>query len=160
MNMYCLNKKNKGFTLVELMVTLTIMGLLMGYGLPSYNEFSQRQALAREANDLLGDLRFARNLAVDKNTTVRLDSINGVNWEGGWVIRQVLTNSPLTLLDVRVKDVISGDLTILAGNGINSIAYDAMGVVSQAATFTIANSVDNLTLTVSLSGLASTNRGL
>ncbi len=150
-----------GFTLIELLVTLAITAILVSYGLPAYNEFAQRQTLSTETNNLLSDLNFARNLAVDKGTKVLLVSNNGSDWEGGWSILQNLPTNPVTTQTVRVKQKVSGNITITESGGLDRVTYDSQGGASALVSFTIQKTPDFpnfIALTVSPSGLASSNR--
>jgi prepilin-type N-terminal cleavage/methylation domain-containing protein len=54
----------KGYTLIEILITLTIIGLIFGFGYVSFREFSQRQALTGIARSIKGDLRLAQELAL------------------------------------------------------------------------------------------------
>ncbi len=151
----------RGFTLVELMVALAIAGILVSYGLPSYTRFAKRQSLSTETNNLLSDLNFARNLAIDKGTNVSLISNNGADWEDGWTIVQDLPTNPVTTQTVRIKQALPGDNTITEQNGFDTVKYDNQGVASTQTVFVIQNAPDYpnyITLTVSPSGLASSNR--
>jgi len=167
-NLYFMIKQKKlirnyirGFTMVELLVVLAIVGILLSYGLPAYNRFSQRQMLSTETNNLLSDLNFARTLAVDKGTTVSLVSNNGADWEDGWVIVQSLPTMPITTQDVRIKQSAERNITITEVNGIDRVTYDSQGGSNALVSFNIQRAPiypNFITLTVSLSGLASSNR--
>lgn len=52
-----------GYTLVELLVSITIIGLLFSFGFASFREFSRRQALASATKTIIGDLRLIQQLA-------------------------------------------------------------------------------------------------
>ncbi|MFH1840959.1 MAG: prepilin-type N-terminal cleavage/methylation domain-containing protein [Candidatus Shapirobacteria bacterium] len=58
-----------GFTLVELLVTISIMTVLFGVGLARYNQFNQSRRVVEAAKNLRSDLNFARSkaLAGDKS---------------------------------------------------------------------------------------------
>ena len=52
---------SKGFTLIELMVTISVMAILLAIAIPSFNEFRQRAALRGAADQIVtfwGDARF------------------------------------------------------------------------------------------------------
>jgi type IV fimbrial biogenesis protein FimT len=150
-----------GFTLIELLVALAIAGILISYGLPSYNRFAQRQTLSTETNNFLSDINFARNLAVDKGTSVSLISNNGSDWEGGWIIVQNLPTNPVTTQTVRVKQQLPGGVTITENGGLDRVTYDSQGGALTLMNFTIQKTPDFpnfIALTVSPSGLASSNR--
>jgi prepilin-type N-terminal cleavage/methylation domain-containing protein len=55
-----LHNNQKGFTLIEILVSLGIIGLLFSFGFVSFREFSRRQALSGAAKILQGDLRLTQ----------------------------------------------------------------------------------------------------
>lgn len=64
--------KRNGFTLVELMVTVAILGILAAVAAPGFNDFISRNSVASETNKLVSLLRFARSEAVQRHTDVRV----------------------------------------------------------------------------------------
>lgn len=54
----------KGFTLVELLAVVAIIGLLTGIGIPAFNAFNRRQTLTQATKNLKTDLRAVQNRAV------------------------------------------------------------------------------------------------
>jgi prepilin-type N-terminal cleavage/methylation domain-containing protein len=60
----------KGFTLTELMVVISVMGLLLAVSVPAMGRFMQSWRLNGEANEVATFLRLARAAAVTKNTNV------------------------------------------------------------------------------------------
>lgn len=55
---------NKGYTLIELLVGISIVAVIFGVGFISYREFSRRQSLTGITKQLVGDLRLAQQLAL------------------------------------------------------------------------------------------------
>lgn len=53
----------KGYTLIEILVSLMIISFLFGFGYVSFRDFSRRQALAGTAKEIQGDLRLAQSQA-------------------------------------------------------------------------------------------------
>jgi prepilin-type N-terminal cleavage/methylation domain-containing protein len=53
-----------GFNLVELLVALSIMGILFGLGYANYRDFSRRQVLTNVAKNIQADLRMAQAIAL------------------------------------------------------------------------------------------------
>ena len=87
-------KKHSGFTLIELMITLFIIGLLLMVGLPSMKSFLQSNQLVAATNELLSAVHVARSEAIKSNGSVTIcESSNGTscsttgtsNWENGWI---------------------------------------------------------------------------
>ena len=56
-----------GYTLIEILVGITIIALIFGFGYVSFREFSRRQALAGAAKEIKGDLRLAQASALSGN---------------------------------------------------------------------------------------------
>ena len=65
-----ITKEAGGFTLTELMITITILGLIAVLSLPAYNHFTQGWKLNGEAQQFAGTLRAARAAAVMKHIDV------------------------------------------------------------------------------------------
>lgn len=79
--------RSAGFTLVELMVTIAIMGVLLGIALPAYNEFVINQRVRGASMDLLSTLLLARSEAIKQNGNVSVVPVSGTtNWTSGWRI--------------------------------------------------------------------------
>lgn len=67
--------KSAAFTLVELLVVLSISGIVMGIGFAGFRQYSQRQVLIAAAREVRGDLRLLQEKAIsgEKTCTGRLD---------------------------------------------------------------------------------------
>lgn len=65
-------KRIRGFTLWELLVTMLVIGVVLGFGVPNLLEFSRNNAMASTANDLISALMAARAEAVKGQTFVTL----------------------------------------------------------------------------------------
>jgi type IV fimbrial biogenesis protein FimT len=65
-----MNRSARGFTLMELMVTVALAAVLMGLGVPAFREFTQNGRLTGAANEMLMTIIATRNEAVRRQTTV------------------------------------------------------------------------------------------
>ncbi len=86
-------KKNSGFTLLELMITLVIVATLLTVGVPSLKTFMQGNQLVSSTNELLSALHIARSEAIKSNGRVTIcESSNGTSctttgdWKNGWIV--------------------------------------------------------------------------
>jgi type IV fimbrial biogenesis protein FimT len=79
-----------GFTLVELMITLAIAGILLAIGIPSMRGFVLDGRISSAASDLSLALSLARTEAVKrgKSVTVLANGGGGASneWGPGWVV--------------------------------------------------------------------------
>src|SRR5438552_16993434 len=55
---------NAGFTLIEVLVSIGIIGVLLGLTIPSYTAFKTNQELTQAAQTLKSNLRFAQSQAL------------------------------------------------------------------------------------------------
>ena len=60
----------RGFTLIELMVTVTIAGLLLVAGLPAFADYIANSQLREGANQIVSGALFARSEAIKRNGSV------------------------------------------------------------------------------------------
>ncbi|MCL2308099.1 MAG: GspH/FimT family pseudopilin [Proteobacteria bacterium] len=62
--------RNRGFTLIELMVTLSVLAILLAIAAPSFSELIMNNRLATAVNEVQSALNFARAEAVTRRQSV------------------------------------------------------------------------------------------
>ena len=91
--------RQRGFTLIELMITLAIAAILLTVGVPSFQEMMRNNRAATQANEILTALNFARSEAVKRGQNVLLcpstnqTTCSGENWAVGWLVFADLNNN-------------------------------------------------------------------
>lgn len=84
-------KRMAGFTLLDILITVAILGILAIIAVPTLGYYKDRNTRDIVANDLANDLRFARNQATQSaNAAVVCPSANGktcgTDWDQGWIV--------------------------------------------------------------------------
>ena len=85
--------RQKGFTAIELMITLVIAGILVTVGVPSIKAFLQNNRLIAASNELVSAFNIARSEAIKLNSRVTIcESSDGStcdtsgSWKDGWIV--------------------------------------------------------------------------
>jgi type IV fimbrial biogenesis protein FimT len=69
-----------GFTLIELMITIAVLGVLIGLGVPSFRLWMQNTQVRNAADAILNGVQLARAEAVRRNMNVEFALGNGAEW--------------------------------------------------------------------------------
>jgi type IV fimbrial biogenesis protein FimT len=91
-------QKEKGFTLIELMITVVVLAVLVAIAGPAFYDTIKRNEVRTQASQIVASLNLARSTAVRRNHPVTMcassDSTSalvpscgaGVTWMDGWVV--------------------------------------------------------------------------
>ena len=130
-----MHQSKSGFTLIELMLTLTVLAILIGLAAPAFHDFQQRQRIVSVTNELVAHINLARMNAVTRaEVTIVCPSSDGRNcsggnrWEQGWIVfRDADRNGQVdhTAEVLRAGAGMSG--LILDSAGRNRIRYQPEG---------------------------------
>jgi type IV fimbrial biogenesis protein FimT len=136
---------NRGFNLVELIVTLTIAGILMAVAAPALQSFVSSNRLASQINDLIADINLSRNEAIKRNTTtgVCVTAVGGTscetsgNWANGWLVYYVCQTGDLSgctagnNIVVKIHEALTGNNTLTAPG--DQIVFSKSGIIASGA---------------------------
>lgn len=138
MNIYS-RKKMSGMTLIEMMITISILGILSAIAIPNMMDWVRDARLASQSDLLVTGLSSARLEAVKRRSDVVFCPANDANtatacsgtaadWSKGWLI--------MTGTEIIQRFVVQKGITIsptVAGAAITSTTFNATLGSSQAA---------------------------
>lgn len=116
--------KVRGFTLIELIITLLIGSILLAWGVPNYRDFKLRRMITDNANNLTYSLNLARAEAVRYGTDVEVEP-NNSNWRLGWTITaKGVGGAPDTIIAQESR--MDTQMRLVLKNG-NKIVFNRIG---------------------------------
>lgn len=165
----------RGFTLIELMVTLTILGILTLLAAPSFNEAILGNKLAGFSNTFVASAQLARSEAIKRNNAVTLcRSADGQTcaasgtWQQGWIVMckykpaapGMCVSDGTDNLVLSVQQALPGDFRFTEESDIYSLAFQPVGAGATSATLVLCRATPSpgaqeRRISVSLTGRAS-----
>lgn len=83
-------RMQKGFTLVELLVTVAVLAILLAVAIPGFAEFIRAVRASSDVSSLTAALSLARSEAVKRNQPA---CIYSASWGDGWEVRLDANNN-------------------------------------------------------------------
>ena len=136
--------EHSGFTLMELLIVLAIIGILATIALPFFSGITQRAQGTAAVNDLVSSFNYARNEAITRGVLVTVCKSNNLltcdtsttGWQQGWLV--YFEDDVGNMKILRVYDLIRGDVDIVGNFHVsNRIRYTASGFMPGVSNGTI-----------------------
>lgn len=160
--------RDSGFTLIELVVVLSIIAIVATFAVPSFVQITRNNQIASVTNALVGLVSFGRQEAVRSRQQVQVVQLNG-SWNNGFAVSSGGAN-------VRVfgeMESIEANVT-RGGADVSSFAFGASGMtgiaggagVTPGDQFVVKlchsadSSVDGREIVINAGGQVLTNRGV
>lgn len=149
-----------GFTLLELLVTITILSVLSAVAVPSLSSFVANQRIKSVSYDMVSTLVGARSEAIKRNASVIVAPVtvsSVTNWQNGWTI----ATAAAPTVPLSQHAALTG-MTVVCKSGTSvvttcpTITYNSAGRISgttsPAIQVTGTSSIYTRCITIDLSG--------
>lgn len=167
---------NKGFTMLELMIALSVAAILATIAAPSYQSMIVQSRLSTQSNEFLTALHYTRSEAIKRGIQVTMcksssgtGCTSGSNWQDGWIVysdRGVAGTMDGSDQILRVFPGLKGSTMDGGTRFANWIGYlsngssqgsGSSGLVGNG-TFTLCNSAQGRRITINSTGRPYTER--
>lgn len=145
------DRASRGFTLIELMVTISVAAVLLGIATPSFRDMAIRNRLSGYTNDFIATVNYARSEAVRRGAQVAIcRSSDGAtcsgSWSDGWIVFANLDNDSPAVIDtggtpeplLKVHEALGTGYTLDPdANFATSVAYGRDGAATNTGIFAV-----------------------
>jgi type IV fimbrial biogenesis protein FimT len=119
------HRHNSGFTLIELMITIALLGILSFFAIPSYRTWIQNTQIRGGAEAILNGIQLARAEAVQRNTNTQFVLGSKADW--------TVQTASGTAIQTRTSQDGSPNVTVaVTPAGATTITFNAFGRVQNA----------------------------
>jgi type IV fimbrial biogenesis protein FimT len=163
---YLKSRSRSGFTLIELMVTVAVVGILALVAMPAMTDLVNNSRVAGQTEELVSSIQLARAEAVRRNVRVTLCPTNGSNTistdcagSTSWTNWAAITRSETVVLADRVlrNNTASGGMQVTGPAA--GIVFKPSGLIDSEQALQVAKSSHKRCLTVRISGVVSVAKG-
>lgn len=134
-------KNTKGFTLIELMITISVAAILIAVAVPGFGSLLSNNRISSSVSAFNQTLNLARSEAVRRGTVVSVCRSNdqttctNTPWDRGWLVwadpnnNRILDNAEVT---IRVQGALSTTISMVQAPAPDPFSYNPNGFLNIA----------------------------
>lgn len=153
----------RGFTIIELLITIAVIAIAMAMAFPSFREFNVRMAVTSTTNDLVHAINIARAEAAKRGSNVTITADG--SWTNGW---SVLSGTETIMQHAALAPSYTIQAKSSGGGSDTEITFLPTGNLLTATSFdlnvcrptTDANAAQSRRVTIQGSGTVSSRRSV
>lgn len=139
--------RNRGFTLIELMVVVAIIAIVALIAIPSYTAFIDNKRLVDAAEFVSGKMNFARAEALKQSKTIYVGITSGGSWNLG--VGDQVTCDGADSANCTVSTLVNGTTESIGYYYANPVSGSSVGTSVQVRFDPVRGTASNSTVTVS-----------
>ena len=143
------NTKNKGFTLIEIMIVVAIIAIIAAIAAPSFQSYITQRRLNGAARQVMTDLMEARMKAANQNNRFRIFFLDTHRYK---VLDDGNNNNSEDIGETSTTRDIHNDYYDVTLSASNDPIFYPRGTAAALATVTLTNSSGSKNVTVGISG--------
>ena len=131
-----------GFTLIELLITVVVLSILLGLGVPAFRSFMQNDQQWAQTNTLVVGLNSARSEAIKNDLTAGAQICSSIDhtsctataWDQGWIVLGVNPANPRgPLKPLQVVGALPVGTTLTEANNNLTITFVSNGTLDTSS---------------------------
>lgn len=160
-----IKSRQSGVSLIELMMAVSILAIVLFFGVPNFQSFFENSRARTVSNDLTAALQLARSEAIKRRAPIRMCVANAdstdcgadnTDWNSGWLIINTTNNDV-----IRAWGPISSNIN---GNGVVApaagVTFASSGLASASGRFAVDVTGYERCIDISTTGRVNVSKGV